>query len=161
MNTVTKKQVGKERVYSAYISRSWFITAGSQGRNSSRAGGTSRQELTQKPWRGAAYWLAFPQLLSLLSCSTQDHQSRDGTTHNGPSHPWPLIEKMPYSWISWRHFLNWGSLLCDDSSLSQFDTQNQSVQGGGKDGYRTVLEFWWGLHWICTLLLVGWAFLQC
>jgi hypothetical protein len=24
----------------------------------------------------------------------------DGTTHNGPFHPWSLIEKMPYSWIS-------------------------------------------------------------
>jgi hypothetical protein len=23
---------------------------------------------------------------------------------------------MPYSWISWRHFLNWSSFLCDNSS---------------------------------------------
>ena len=30
----------------------------------------------------------------------------------------PLItnEKVPYSWISWRHFLNWSSFLCDNSS---------------------------------------------
>jgi hypothetical protein len=43
---------------------------------------------------------------------------RDGTTH-----PWSLIEKMPYSWISWRHFLKWGSFLCDNSSLCQVDTK--------------------------------------
>jgi hypothetical protein len=30
--------------------------------------------------------------------------------------PWLLIEKMPYSWISWRHFLNGSSFLCDNSS---------------------------------------------
>lgn len=24
---------------------------------------------------------------------------------------WTLIEKMPYSWISWWHFLNWGSFF--------------------------------------------------
>jgi hypothetical protein len=28
---------------------------------------------------------------------------------------------MPYSWISWRHFLNQVSLLSDDSSLCQID----------------------------------------
>jgi hypothetical protein len=27
--------------------------------------------------------------------------------------------------------------------------------------WRRVLESWWGLHWICRLLLVGWAFLLC
>jgi hypothetical protein len=31
---------------------------------------------------GAAYWLAAPGLLSLLSCRTQDHQPTGGTTHN-------------------------------------------------------------------------------
>jgi hypothetical protein len=30
--------------------------------------------------------------------------------------PWSLIEKMPHSWISWRHFLTWSSFLCDNSS---------------------------------------------
>jgi hypothetical protein len=34
-----------------------------------------------------------------------------------------LIEKMPYSWISWRHFLKGGSFLCDNSSLYQVDTK--------------------------------------
>jgi hypothetical protein len=70
----------------------------------------------------------FTGLLSLLSYRTQDYQLRDGTTHNGPSHPRSLIEKMPYSWISWRCFLKGGSFLCDNSSLCQVDTQNQPVQ---------------------------------
>ena len=37
--------------------------------------------------------------------------------------PWSLIEKMPYSWISWRHFLNWSSFFCDNSSCVKL-TQN-------------------------------------
>jgi hypothetical protein len=36
---------------------------------------------------------------------------------------------MPYSWISWRHFLKGDSFLCDNSSLFQMDTQNQPAQG--------------------------------
>jgi len=83
---MTKKKVGKERVYSAYTSTLLLITKGSQERNSHRAG-TWRQELMQRPWRDIAYWLASPGLLNLLSYRTQDHQPRVGTTHNGPSHP--------------------------------------------------------------------------
>jgi hypothetical protein len=37
----------------------------------------------QRPWTGAAYWLASLGLLSLLSYRTQDYQPRDGTTHHG------------------------------------------------------------------------------
>jgi hypothetical protein len=70
----------------------------------------------QRPWRDVPYWLASPGLLSLLSYRTQDYQPRDGPTHKGPSPPWTLIEKTPYSWISWRHFLNWSSFPCDNSS---------------------------------------------
>ena len=65
-----------------------------------------RQELTQKPWRDAAYWLASHALLSLLPYRTQDHQPRDGTTMAKDLPHGSLIEKMPYRWISWRHFLN-------------------------------------------------------
>jgi hypothetical protein len=81
----------------------------------------------QRAWRDVPYWLASPALLSLLSYRTQDYQPRDGTTHKGPSHLWVLIGKMPNRWISWRHFLKGGSFLCDNSSLCQVDTQNQSV----------------------------------
>jgi hypothetical protein len=98
---MTKKQVGEERTYSAYTSTLLFITKGSQDRNSHKAG-TWRQELMQRPWRGAVYWIASPGLLSLLSYRTQEYQPRDGTTYQWtrPSYPWSLIEKMPYSWIS-------------------------------------------------------------
>jgi hypothetical protein len=78
---MTKKQVGEERVYSAYTSTLLFITKGSQDRNSHRAGNW-RQELKQRPWRGDAYWLALHGLLSLLSYRVQDYQPRDGTTYN-------------------------------------------------------------------------------
>jgi hypothetical protein len=66
-------------------------------------------------------------LLSLLSYRTQDYQPRDGTNHNEPSHPWSLIEKIPYSWISWRHFLKGGSFLCYKSSFCQVDILNHPL----------------------------------
>ena len=88
-NIMTKRQVGEERVYSAYTSTLLFITKGSQDRNSHRAG-TWRQELMQRPWRDVTYWIASPGLLSLLSYRTQDYQLRVGTTHNGLGPP-PLI----------------------------------------------------------------------
>lgn len=61
------------------------------GRNSKRTG-TWRQELIQRPWRGAAYWLAPHGFLSLISYRTQDHHPRDDTIHKelGPS---PSITK--------------------------------------------------------------------
>jgi hypothetical protein len=65
-------------------------------------------------------------LLSLLSYRTQDYQPRDGTTHKRPSQPWSLIEKMLYSWISWRHFPKWSSFLCDNS-VSSWHTQSAST----------------------------------
>jgi hypothetical protein len=81
---MTKKQVGEERVYSVYTSTILFITKGGQDWNSSRSGS---QELMQRPWRDVLYWLASSGLLSPLSYRTQDHQPRDGTTHNGLGSP--------------------------------------------------------------------------
>jgi hypothetical protein len=83
---ITKKQVGEERVYSAYTFTLLFIPKGSQDRSSQRAG-TWRQELMQRPWRDAAYWLVSSGLLSLLSYRIQDYQPRDGPTHNGLGPP--------------------------------------------------------------------------
>ena len=77
-----QKQVQDERVYLPYVSILLFISEGAWGRNSSRAR-TWRQELMRRPWTGAAYWLTPHGLLSLLSYRPQDHQPRDGTTHNG------------------------------------------------------------------------------
>jgi hypothetical protein len=68
-NIMTKKQVGEERVYSASTSTLLFIAKGSQDSNLHRAG-TWRQELMQKPWRGAVYWLVSPGLFSLFSYRT-------------------------------------------------------------------------------------------
>jgi hypothetical protein len=69
-NTMTKRQVGEKMVYSAYRSRSLFITKGSLG------------EADTEAMETAAHWLASPGFLSLLSARTQDHQIRDGLAHN-------------------------------------------------------------------------------
>jgi hypothetical protein len=73
-NTMTKKQAEEKRVNLAYTSMSPFTTK-------VRAG-TWKQELMQRPERGAAYWRTPRGLLSLLSYRPQDHQSRDSNTHN-------------------------------------------------------------------------------
>jgi hypothetical protein len=57
--------------------------------------------------------------------------------------PWSLIEKMPYSWISWRHFPNWSSFLSDNSSLCQVDTKLVSTNGDNPNA--------WGI-WVMSLL---------
>jgi hypothetical protein len=85
-HTITKKQVGEERVYSAYTSKLLFITKGSQDRNWNRAR-TWRKEPMQRPWRAVTYWLVPHGLLSLISYRTQDHQPRVGSTHNGLGPP--------------------------------------------------------------------------
>jgi hypothetical protein len=81
-------------------------------------------------------------LLSLLSYRIQDDQPRDGTTHNGLGLPlWSLIEKMPYSWISWRHFIKGGSFFCDNSSVRQVDTKPASTTLIGNI-WKTVASVW-------------------
>jgi hypothetical protein len=52
---MTKKQVGEERAYSAYISTLLFITKGSQDWNSKHV---RSQELMLRPWRDVSHWLA-------------------------------------------------------------------------------------------------------
>jgi hypothetical protein len=119
---------GGKVFYSAYISSLLFIIKGSQARNSHKARAW-RQKLIQRLWRDAAYWISSHGLLILLSYRTQDYHPK-GWQHPqwaGPSSPCSLIEKIPYSWISWRHFLKEGSFLCDNSILYQVDTQNQPV----------------------------------
>ena len=120
-----KKQVREERVYSAYISSLLFIPKGSQDWKPSRSGsrswcrGHGGMLLTGLlPLPCSACFLIEPKTTSLGMAPLT----------NGPSHPWLLIEKMPYSWISWRHYLEGGSFLCNNSSLCQVDTQNLPVQ---------------------------------
>ena len=47
----------------------------------------------QRPWRGAAYWLTSPGLLSQVSYRTQDHQPQDGAIHTWQDPP-PLITNL-------------------------------------------------------------------
>jgi len=73
------------------------INEGSQDRTPDKAG-IWRQELVQRPWRGAAYWLVLNGLLSQLSYRTQGHQGQ-GWPHpqwavSAPHHS--LLEKVPY-----------------------------------------------------------------
>ena len=53
---MAKKQAGEERVYLAHTSALLFITVEVRTRTQNRAG-TRRQELMQRPWKRAAYWL--------------------------------------------------------------------------------------------------------
>jgi hypothetical protein len=89
---MTKKHVEEERAYLAYIYISLFIIEGCQDRKSNKVG-TWRQELMQRPWRGAAYWFVSNDLLSLLFFffffffRSQGHQPRGGTIHKEFSFP--------------------------------------------------------------------------
>jgi hypothetical protein len=82
---MTKKQVGEERVCSAYI---FHFAIDHQRKSGLELKQVRKQELMQKPWKDVSYWLASPGFLSLLSYRTQDYQPRDGPTHKGLS---PLI----------------------------------------------------------------------
>jgi len=120
-NIMTKKQVGEERVYSAYTSTWLSITKGSQYWISSRSGSRS--------WCRGHGGMLLTGLLP-LACSAcflynprPPAQGQPYLQWAGSFLLWSLIEKMPYSWVSCRHFHNRGSFLCDNSSLCQVDTQ--------------------------------------
>jgi hypothetical protein len=116
---MTKKQVGEERVYSAYTSILLFITKGSQDWNSSRSGSRS--------WcrgHGGMFLTSLPPLACSACSLIEPRLPVQRWSHpQGAFPPWSLIEKMPYSWISWRHFLNWSSFLCGNSRCVKL-TQN-------------------------------------
>jgi hypothetical protein len=81
---MTKKQVGEERVYSAYTSILLFITK--EVRTGTKQ--VRKQELMQRPWRDFTYWLASPGLLSLLSYRTKTTRLEMAPPTRGPP---PLI----------------------------------------------------------------------
>ena len=121
---MTKKQVGEERVYSAYTSKLLFITKGSQDWNSSRSG--SRSWCRGHGGLAVLYWLPLAcSACSLIETKTTSPEMAPPT--RGPPPHWSLIEKMSYSWILWRHFPKWSSFLCDNSSLCQVDTKVAST----------------------------------
>ena len=117
----SKKQVGEERVYLAYTSTFLFITEGCQDRNSNRAG-SQRQELMQRPCRGAIYWVTSHGLFIPPYYRTHDHLSRDSTTHQGLGTPSLITRLIIYGWISQRHFLKCG-FFSEVSSLCQVHKQ--------------------------------------
>ena len=78
---MTKKQLGRKGLFSLHF----HIAIDHQRRSGLELKQIRKQELMQRPWRDATYWLASPDLLSLLSFQTQDYQPRDDITHNGPS----------------------------------------------------------------------------
>eukprot|EP00128_Syssomonas_multiformis_P016989 Colp12_sorted_trinity150504_noHs@17845 len=84
-NIMTKKQVGEERVYSAYTSTLLFITKGSQECNSSRSkAGAGAGEMAQR-------LRALTALQKAMSSNTSNHM----VAHNHPSR-----NLMPSSGIS-------------------------------------------------------------
>ena len=65
---MTKKQIGEEQVYSAYI---FDIAVNHQRMSGLELKQVRKQEQMQRPWRDVTYWLASPGLLSLLSYKTK------------------------------------------------------------------------------------------
>ena len=59
---MTKKQVGEERVYSAYI---FHIAVHHQRKSGLELKQVRKQELRQRPWRDVTYWLASPWFAQL------------------------------------------------------------------------------------------------
>ena len=77
---MTEKQVGEERVYSAYTSILLLITKGC--RTGTQAGQEAGADA--EPWRDVLYWLASPGLLSLLSYRTKTTSPEMAPPTRGP-----------------------------------------------------------------------------
>jgi hypothetical protein len=120
-NIMTKKQVGEERVYSAYTSILLFITKETwTGTQAGQEAGADAEAME------GCY------LLACSACSLIEPRLPAQRWHHpqGDLPAWSLIEKMPCSWISWRHFPNWSSFLCDNSSLCQSSWHQTSQYSG-------------------------------
>jgi hypothetical protein len=118
-NLVIKKQLRRKGFIQLTLSTLLLNTKGCEDWNSSRSGSRS--------WCRGHGGMFFTGLLP-LACSAWSlieprlpAQRWHHPQGNLPS--WSLTEKMPYSWISWRHFPNWSSFLCDNSSCVKL-TQN-------------------------------------
>lgn len=81
-----QKQPGMERVYLACTSRSQSIIGREPGQE-------LRQELKQKPWHSAVYWLALWFMLNKLLSTAQAHLPRDGAAHRGFGLPTSIISQ--------------------------------------------------------------------
>jgi hypothetical protein len=125
-----QKKPGEERL----THFTWYsIIEGCQTGQELKQGRTWRQELMQRPWRSAAYWIA---LMACSACFLIEPRTTSlgmapptmGIPH-GPHQS--LIKKMPnklaYSLILWRQFLNRSSFFSDDSTLCQVNRQLAST----------------------------------
>jgi hypothetical protein len=122
-NIMTKKQVGEERVYSAYTFHIAVDHQKMQDWNSSRSGSRSWCRV-----HGGMFLTGFlPLACSACFLIEPMTTSPEMVSPTRVPPPWSLIEKMPYGSISWRHFPNWSSFLCDNSSLCQVDTKPAST----------------------------------
>ena len=109
-HTMTKKQIEKKRCFLAF---SHHCFSPKELRNSS-IGGSWSQELMQRPWR--VLLTGFLPMSCSACCLIETRTSSPGMTPHTIGWVLPhcsLLEKQPYSWISWRHFLNWCSFLSD------------------------------------------------
>jgi hypothetical protein len=113
-----QEAVGEERIYSAYTST--LLLSPKKVRTGTQAGQEAGAD-------AEAMERCF--LLACSACSLIEPRLPAQRWHHpqGDLPPWSLIEKMPCSWISWRHFPNWSSFLCDNSSLCQVDTKLAST----------------------------------
>jgi hypothetical protein len=78
---MTKKQVGEERVYSAYT---FHIAVNHQRMSGLELKQVKNQELMQRPWKDVTYWLASPGFAQHALLQNGDYQPSDGATHKGP-----------------------------------------------------------------------------
>ena len=78
---MTTKQIGEERVYSAYTSILLFITK--EVKTETQAGQEAGAEA--EPWRDVPHWLASSGLLSLLSYRTKTTSPEMAPPTRGPS----------------------------------------------------------------------------
>ena len=98
-------QLEYKRIHLAYIFRVTILWTKQE-----RRAGTWRQKLMQKSLESVAYWIVPHGLHSLLSCSTQDHHTRDGPS-TGWSIPYKLVTKALHHSFAHRTTWEWGHFL--------------------------------------------------
>jgi hypothetical protein len=89
-NTMTKKQLGEEKLY--FILDLIIHNLGKSGQELKAV--TWRQEVMLRSWRSATYGSAPYSLLILLSYNTQDHLPRNAATNNELGPPTSITKKM-------------------------------------------------------------------
>ena len=120
-NTMTKKQVGRKEFIE--LTLPYSCSSPKEVRTGTQAG----QEAGADAEATEGCYLLVCSAWSLIEPKNTSPETVPTT--RGPPRliSWSLIEKMPHSWISWRHFPNWSSFPCDNSSLCQVDTKPAST----------------------------------